>query len=496
MQIEIKQKSELIGFLLDRGILLDQAHVDLINENNVGSVLDFVRKEGNLDEEKISSFLKTQLSEVGSVVPKTLTPKRGDYNVRVVYNYRDFNKKREFKDFVSYFNNRYQSLSKILRRRDLPGLVSINKLYQNHSSDTLSIIGMVYEIKITKNGHYIIEVEDPTGKTKVLLNKNREEIYALAKEIVHDEVIAITGVKGEDIFFANQVFFPDVPTNKELKKAPDEVYAAFISDVQVGTKSFQESDFLKFLRWMKGEVGDAKQKDIGRKTKYLFIVGDIVDGVGIFPGQEEELDILDVYKQYEKAAEYLQLVPDDVQMIIIPGNHDPLRLADPQPMLSRDYAKPIYQLKNTTIVSSPGIVNIHASKNFVGFDVLMYHGFSVIHYADKVERLREAGGIDRTDLVLKYFLQKRHLAPTHTSNLYIPDTRADPMVIEKVPDVLVCGHTHRANALNYKNVSVISCSCWDGVSGYAQKFGANPLPGRVPVLNLQTREVKIIKFCD
>jgi len=419
------------------------------------------------------------------------------YNVKIVYNYKEFHKKREFKDFVVYFNHRYKAISKILRERDLQGLVSINKLYGGTSSDTLSIIGMVYDIQITKNGHYVIEVEDPTGRTKVLINKKREDLFEIAKEIVHDEVLAITGTRGEDIFFANKIFFPDVAMNRELKKSKDFVSAAFISDLQIGSKDFQEEDVIKFFKWMRGESGNEEQRKLGRSIKYLFIVGDIVDGVGIFPTQENELIIKDVYKQYEKATELLiQNVPKDVQMIIIPGNHDPMRLADPQPIISKNYGKALYEVPNMTFVSSPGIVNIHSSETFSGFDVLMYHGFSIFYYADKIEKLREAGGGDRADLVMRYLLQKRHLAPTHTSNLYIPDTRSDPMVIDKIPDILVSGHTHRACANNYKNVTILSCSCWDGISEYALKFGGNPLPGRVPIVNLQTREIKILKFCD
>ncbi|MBW2987837.1 hypothetical protein KY336_04780, partial [Candidatus Woesearchaeota archaeon] len=90
------------------------------------------------------------------------------------------------------------------------------------------------------------------------------------------------------------------------------------------------------------------------------------------------------------------------------------------PMLSKEYAKPLWDLPNVTMVTSPGIVNIHGSKNFPGFDILIYHGFSVFYYLDNVEKIREEGGIKNPDKILKYLLRMRHLAPTHTSTLYIP----------------------------------------------------------------------------
>jgi len=52
-------------------------------------------------------------------------------------------------------------------------------------------------------------------------------------------------------------------------------------------KQFLPREFEKFVSWLRGEVGDEKQKDIARKTKYIIVLGDIVDGVGIYPEQEK-----------------------------------------------------------------------------------------------------------------------------------------------------------------------------------------------------------------
>ena len=532
-QLQIKTKNELISYLFSKNILLSPKIVSFIdNSINFNILKEFIlEKESNLDlinEKDILSLFENNFidnnsnnnnydnashnsnsskstqnegtnSEVnflsGESVNKYDNLSSSNTNVQVIYNYRDYIKKREVNDFRLYLNKRYKAIAEILMKRDLPALSSINKIYNNlTASDEISIIGIVYSIDKTKNGHYIIELEDPTGKSKVLINKNREDVCSLGKEIVLDEIIAVTGVAGKDIFFANKIYFPDIPVNKELKKSQDEVYVAFISDLQIGSNRFMHSDFRRFLMWMKGELGSSEQKRIGRKTKYLFVVGDLIDGVGVYPGQKEELEIVDIYEQYKKAAEYLSQVPEDVHIIIIPGNHDAVRISDPQPPILKRFAPDLYKMKNITLVSSPGIVRIHQSKKFPGFDVLMYHGFSIFYYADTVEKLRDAGGGDRADLVLKFLLQKRHLAPSHGSNLYIPDTRGDAMVIEKVPDILVCGHVHRANAIIYRGVSIISGSCWDGISEYSLKFGGNPSPGRVPVLDLKTRNVKMMKF--
>ncbi|MBW3012322.1 metallophosphoesterase, partial [Candidatus Woesearchaeota archaeon] len=230
------------------------------------------------------------------------------------------------------------------------------------------------------------------------------------------------------------------------------------------------------------------------KVKYLFIAGDLVEGVGIFPEQESELEVKDIYDQFKLCAEYLKKIPSHIHIILCPGNHDPVRLAEPQPVIPREYAKPLYDMKNVTIVSSPGIVNIHSSQKFSGFDVMLYHGNSLIYYADKVEAIREKGGIDSIDLVMKFLLQKRHLAPTHTSWLYIPDTRSDPMVIDTIPDFFVTGHIHKVAVSNFRSTTLVCGSCWIGATSYQEKLGVHPEPARVPVVNLQTREMKILRF--
>ena len=60
------------------------------------------------------------------------------------------------------------------------------------------------------------------------------------------------------------------------------------------------------------EVGSDEQKEIAKKTKYLFLVGDLVDGVGIHPRQYEELDIKDIRDQYTKLADYLKKIPKHI----------------------------------------------------------------------------------------------------------------------------------------------------------------------------------------
>jgi DNA polymerase II small subunit len=418
-----------------------------------------------------------------------------DTKVNVLFSYKEESKKREIQDFVKYFKHRYHAIETILRNRtELQNITSISRILAKKDKENIALIGMVIDKQITKNNNINLTVEDPTGQIRVLINKNNQENYEMAKETVLDEVIGIVGVNGDKIIFASNILLPEIPLHKELKKAQDEAYAIFLSDLHVGSIKFLPNEFNKFLKWINQETGNDKQKEIANKVKYLFIMGDLVDGVGVYPDQEKELVITDIYKQYEECARLLAQIPQNIKVIICPGNHDAMRISEPQPPIYKDFANPIWQLKNVTLVSNPALINIHSSDKFPGFDVLMYHGYSFIYYADKVESIRAEGGIDRSDLIMKFLLKRRHLAPTHSSTLYVPDANSDPLVISKVPDFFVTGHIHKAMAANYRNITTICGSCWQEKTSFEEKLGLHPEPTRVPIINLQTREIKILRF--
>jgi DNA polymerase II small subunit/DNA polymerase delta subunit B len=47
---------------------------------------------------------------------------------------------------------------------------------------------------------------------------------------------------------------------------------------------------------------------------------------------------------------------------------------------------------------------------------------------------------------------------------------------------------------NFRSTTLVCGSCWQERTTYEEKLGLNPEPARVPVVNLQTREVKILRF--
>lgn len=448
----------------------------VFTKNDFDMLIKDNEKENNLDELKEKDILD-------------------ENNLSVIFSYDKKPIKREIQHFTTYFKKRYDILKNILySRQELQNASSIRRIRQKEQSENVALIGLVNKIKISYNGNYFIDVEDITGNIKVIVTKKNKEVIEKVKDLVHDEVIGITGMASKDVVFANDIIFPDVPLNKEFKKCSDDVCAVFLSDLHVGSDCFLQKQFEDFISWVNMEMGNDEQKQLAKKVKYIFIVGDLVDGVGIYPNQNKDLNIEDISQQYEECAKLLSKIRKDIKIIVCGGNHDALRLAEPQPKLNEKYAKSLYELNNITIVSNPSYINIHKTKDFPGFDVLMYHGYSFDYYVSNITSIRNNGGYDRADLIMSFLLKKRHLAPAHTSTLYIPDEDFDPLIINKIPDFFVTGHIHKANVSNYKNVSLICCSCWQPMTDFQERVGHTPEPCRVPVVNFKTRKTKIINF--
>lgn len=151
-------------------------------------------------------------------------------------------------------------------------------------------------------------------------------------------------------------------------------------------------------------------------------------------------------------------------------------------------------MENVIFVSNPVNICIEKTEDFSGFDILIYHGYSLIYYADNVESIRVAGGQKRVDLIMQFLLKRRHLAPTHESNQSIPSGDKDYLVVDKIPDFFVTGHIHRASASNYRNITLLNCSCWTDITTDQEKRGLEPQPGKIFLVNLQTRKVKQMSF--
>lgn len=403
-------------------------------------------------------------------------------------------KRIEVKDFVMHFRNRFNFMKDLLKdRKELTNLVSIDKIGGNRS---FSLLAMVASKRVTKNKNIIFEIEDLTGRTTALVGADKEDVFKKAREVVSDDVIGLKCSGGKDFVYINDIFFPDSYLI-EKRKSIEEVYCLFVSDMHVGSSLFLEKNFERFLDWINGKDADEFQKEKLGKIKYIFAVGDNVDGVGVYPGQEALLKIKDIKNQYKQLAEYIERIPKHISIIMCPGQHDATRVPEPQPPIDEEYAEALTKIPNLYLLSNPALVEIDSSEGKKGLKVLMYHGASMIrNWMDEIEDLRLGKAHLNPTKISKYMLKHRHLSPSHSSNVYVPGEKEDSMVIKEIPDILVTGDLHKADIDVYNNILLIAASCWQSTTPFEEKVGNQPDPCKVPMLNLKTREIKILDFSD
>ncbi|WP_297463926.1 DNA-directed DNA polymerase II small subunit [Thermococcus sp.] len=395
------------------------------------------------------------------------------------------------KVYTDYFRSRLRKMRRILRENpELGSVIDIGKLGYVHDEGEVTIIGLVNSKRETAKG-YMFEVEDGTGIIKVFINRNNEESKKFF-QIMPDSVIGFRGrYSGRGIFFASKIFLPDVPRYRREKPPLEEkVYAILLSDIHVGSNKFCERAFEKFLEWLNGEVNNGKEEELVSRIKYMVLAGDVVDGVGIYPGQYNELAIPDIFDQYEALYNLLRNVPDHITMFIGPGNHDAARTALPQPGFYEEYAKPLFKLKNAVMISNPAVIRLH------GRDFLIAHGRGiedVVNFIPKRSHHRPAEAM--VDL-----LKLRHLAPTFGEKVPIAPDPEDTLVIESVPDLFQTGHVHVMEYRMYNGVFLINSGTWQAQTEFQKMVNIVPTPARVPIIDVETARLRAVvnfeRFCE
>lgn len=381
------------------------------------------------------------------------------------------------KDFSAYFMSRYQKLKGILEhKKELKSPQTMRE--SENITDNVKLIGMVNDVRTTKNNHKLFELEDETGTVTVLVHNDNESLMEDAELIVKDEVLGVTGFHKGDLLIASQIIKPGIPRVEEKNM---DFSTVFLSDTHIGSSTFLEDAFQNFIKWLNGDNGDIEQSKIAEDVRYLMVAGDIVDGVGVYPNQEKELTIKDIYEQYEEAARLFGEI-DGIQIIIAPGNHDASRLAEPQPAIPEEYAKELYKLKNVEFVSNPSLINLE------GINVLMYHGRSFDDFAMTVKGMSH----QETDIIMKELLEKRHLAPIYGERTPLASEIEDHLVIEDIPNVFHTGHVHINAYKKYKGVHLINSGTFQSQTEFQKIYNIVPTCAQVPVLN--HGKIKILKF--
>lgn len=387
--------------------------------------------------------------------------------------------------FVKYFRSRFEKMSMILlERSDVRGARSIASALEAPSNEKVKFIAMIMG-KRERGGKIFLDVDDLENTATVLvLGEADKSLYETAQKLSLDQVICIEAVRARnELLIAKSIYFPDIPDRKPTK-ASEPVNVALISDIHFGSKTFLESAFRKMILWMNGKAGSGQQIELAGRTKYVIIAGDIVDGVGIYPRQEEELAVPDIYQQYRLVAQFIREIPEHIEVIVIPGNHDATRQSLPQPAIPSEYAEPLYESRKIVSLGNPSQVKLH------GVDFLLYHGTSLNDVTASIPDME----LHSPETAMEYLLKCRHLVPAYGMAASIAPEEEDHLVVQKPPDIFHSGHVHVLGRRNYRGTLIINSGAWQAQTDYQRKLGLEPTPGVLPVVDLHTLQVTTINF--
>ncbi len=383
-------------------------------------------------------------------------------------------------EFRKYFMNRYEKLSQILRGR-LSGVIDLKSAMKLREGREAYVVAMLLEKRETKKA-WIFRADDPTAESKILVPKSLEtgEDPAI---LLPDSVFAAKVLRTGDSLMARELVLPDVAV-KQQRGCRCTSYVCLISDIHLGSKQFRDDLFESFLDW----INRGRDPEV-KKMKFLIIAGDLVDGVGIYPDQHKELEIISVEEQLKRLSRLLSEVPDHVRIIVGPGNHDPVQRALPQPPLREKYRRILEESgKRFFFVGNPAWINLG------GRVFLIYHGQGLDDLIQHVPEFSHSNLGKDLGKLLMLLMKHRHLCPVYGESTPILPLEEDLLVIDRVPNVFHSGHVHVAYAGSYRGIKMINSGTWQEQTSYQRSVGLEPTVGVMALINLSDLSVKMRRF--
>ena len=370
--------------------------------------------------------------------------------------------------FASRFNKLKQIMSDRPEAKKVKDIESIKSITKN--DDELFVWGLVSDRKSDRNITKIT-LEDPTSSMEIVVFEG--DLKDAADTLLMDQFAMFKIVPAKNGgFFAKEVLLPDIPEHT-TNRSKTETYAVFLSDLHVGSKFFMEEELSEFIKWI------SSADPIARKIRFVVVGGDLIDGVGVFPGQEKILNQTTTEGQLQKTFEVLDMIPKHIKVFLISGNHDAGRKALPQPAIPKMYNSQLWDRENFFMLGNPSMVSLN------GVKVLMYHGQSI----DDVVRTTPGVSYDKPAAVMRHFLKARHMSPIYGSRTPIAPETEDMMVIDDIPDIFHSGHVHFVGLDMYKGVLIVNSGAWQRQTDFQESVGITPTPGMAIIVNLQTMKV-------
>ena len=383
-------------------------------------------------------------------------------------------------EFQKHFRNRYEKISRILRER-LGAVTDVLSALKLREGQDAYIIAAVLEKSESKKA-WILRVDDPSSEATIIAPKNGD-VASIAEKILPDSVIGFKVQKHERSLIAREIFLPEIAL-RNVEKTDLDAYACLISDIHVGSKHFREDLFESFLDWLNRE-GDPE----ARKTRVLIIAGDAVDGIGVYPNQDKELEITSIDEQFRRLSRLLAEIPEHVTIMIGVGNHEPVQKALPQPPLQEKYRSILKRSgRQIVFLGNPAWIKLS------GRPFLVYHGQGLDDVIQIIPGFSHSTLKNDIGKVLELLIRHRHLCPIHGESTPLLPTEEDLLVVDKIPSVFHSGHVHVAYAGSYQGIRMINSGTWQEQTSYQRNVGLEPTVGTAILVNLGDLSIKMKKF--
>lgn len=373
--------------------------------------------------------------------------------------------------FNSLFSSRLSKLKKIISNRPEAKMIkNIALILSTKFEDERYICGLISSRNTERNISKLI-IEDSTGSLEIIVFD--KDVQRIADSLLTDQFVMARIVTGKNgAYIAKELILPDIPEHTS-GRSETETFAVFLSDLHIGSKFFMEDEFNEFVSWL------SSPDPVARKVRFILISGDVVDGVGIYPNQDKELEYQTIEDQLKKTKEILDRIPKHIRIFIIPGNHDPGRRALPQPAIPQKYNQDLWNSENFCMLGNPSMVSLN------GVKVMMFHGQSI----DDIVKTTPGLSYDQPANVMRHLLRARHLAPIYGSQTPIAPEREDLMIIDEIPDIFHVGHVHVVGFDMYRGILLINSGTWQRQTPFQASVGITPTSALAVIVNLKSFKV-------
>lgn len=429
-----------------------------------------------VEERHVEEFLSLREKPREAAGPEEAPPPRIEVRSPT---YEDSRIEGSAEEFVHYFMHRYMRLRGILEGRGI--VFSPLSDLGRAGRGELYVSGIVSEVR--KTGRWFrVTLEDPEGRAVLRVPAGEKALAEKAELLLPDMVAGFRVNTRGGAAFVRDIVFPDIPERGPSRRSGPDINICVISDLHVGSQKFLRDLFKSFLEWLRSDEEDAA------KTRFLIINGDLVDGVFVYPGQERELAQPSLAGQLREAAGLLAEIPRRVEVLYLPGNHEPVRRALPQPPLRPRHREILDAARPITHLGNPALIEVGGSL------ILAYHGQSFDDIIQAGTRFSYSSLERDAAAMMEFILRCRHLAPTHGHATPILPLREDYLVISEPPSLLATGHIHVAAQGRYKGVALVNTGTWQEQTLYQESIGIEPTLGIAALYNLRDGSLRIKHF--